>query len=96
MLLNQVTDFDLAAKRQEMRTFLPDEVKEYFESTPEKLYVLEYPVLQYPAKIKSLNLVTTPVYSGKLIGIKGQYLIFEDGTVMNVRAYEGFSVQINV
>ncbi|MBE98420.1 DUF2797 domain-containing protein [Flavobacterium coralii] len=96
MLLNQVTDFDLATKRQEMRTYLPHEVKEFFDSTPERLYVLEYPVLQYPAKIKSLNLVTTPVYSGKLIGIKGQYLIFEDGTVMNVRAYEGFSVQINV
>jgi hypothetical protein len=96
MLLNQVTDFDLAAKRQEMRAHLPDEVKGYFETTPEKLYVLEYPVLEYPAKIKRLNLVTTPVYSSRLIGIKGQYLIFEDGTVMNVRAYEGFAVQINV
>ena len=79
-----------------MRELLPDEVRQYFETTEEKLYTLEYPVLEYPKKISSLNLNTTPLYSGKLTGIKGQYLIFEDGTVFNVRAYEGFEVIINV
>ena len=33
---------------------------------------------------------------GKLIGIKGQYLIFEDGTVFNVRSNEGYIVRIDV
>jgi hypothetical protein len=33
---------------------------------------------------------------GKLVGIKGQYLIFDDGTVFNVRSFEGYVVQINV
>ncbi len=76
---------------------LPDEVKPYFETTQEKLYTLDYPVLQYPEKISgSLNLTKTPIYNGKLMGVKGQYLIFEDGTVFNVRSYEGFVVQINV
>ncbi|MEN9326172.1 MAG: hypothetical protein RI943_593, partial [Bacteroidota bacterium] len=32
--------------------------------------------------------------SGKVVGIKGQYLIFEDGTVFNVRTYEGFVIQL--
>lgn len=96
MLLNEVNPFELAVKRQELRALLPDEVKDYFDSTPETLYTLEYPVLEYPKKVKSLNLATTPVYMGKLTGIKGQYLLFEDGTVLNVRAYEGFNVQINV
>jgi hypothetical protein len=96
MLLNAVTPIDLAQKRRELQSLLPDEVKEHFSSEDQPLYILDYPVLQYPAKIKSLNLVTTPVYQGKLTGIKGQYLMFEDGTVFNVRAYEGFSVQIAV
>jgi len=35
-------------------------------------------------------------YSGKLVGIKGQYLIFEDDTVFNVRANEGLVVTISI
>jgi len=96
MLLNDVPPIDLIARRNEASWNLPDEVMPYFETTAEKLYTLEYPVLEYPKKISSLNLTTTPAYSGKLMGIKGQYLIFEDGTVFNVRAYEGFVVQITV
>jgi len=97
MLLNDITEIDLLAKRNEIRNLLPEEVQPYFETTPEKLYTLDYPVLQYPVKIGgSLNLTKTPNYNGKLAGIKGQYLLFEDGTVFNVRSYEGFVVQINV
>ncbi|MNK07056.1 hypothetical protein D3C87_249650 [compost metagenome] len=96
MLVNDIATIDLAERRNETKSLLPDEVMPYFETTPEKLYTLEYPVLEYPKKISSLNLSTTPTYSGKLTGIKGQYLIFQDGTVFNVRSYEGFVVQINV
>lgn len=96
MLCNEVGAIDLILHRNEFRNHLPDEVKEYFDTTPEQLFTLEYPVLEYPKKISSLNISTTPIFSGKLMGIKGQYLIFEDGTVFNVRAFEGFVVQINV
>ena len=96
MLLNNVAPVDLAAKRAEMKQWLPDEVKPYFETTKEQLYTLDYPVLEYPKKIASLNLTKTPAYSGKLVGVKGQYFIFEDGTVFNVRSNEGFVVQLNV
>lgn len=96
MLLNNIPPMDLIARRNEIQILLPEEVQPYFETTVEKLYTLEYPVLEYPKKINSLNLTTSPAYSGKLTGIKGQYLIFEDGTVFNVRSYEGFVVQINV
>ena len=96
MLLNNIPPMDLIARRNEIQMLLPEDVQPYFETTAEKLYMLEYPVLEYPKKINSLNLTTSPAYSGKLMGIKGQYLIFEDGTVFNVRSYEGFVVQINV
>ena len=47
-------------------------------------------------KPKSLNLNKTPEYTGKLVGIKGQYLIFEDQTVFNIRANEGLVVDIKM
>jgi hypothetical protein len=96
MLLNDVAPIDLVARRNEVAALLPNYVRPYFETTPEKLYTLDYPVLEYPKKIHSLNLATTPFYTGKLVGIKGQYLIFEDGTVFNVRSFEGFLVRIMV
>ena len=30
------------------------------------------------------------------MGIKGQYLIFEDGTVFNIRSFEGYVVSLDV
>ena len=96
MLANEVASADLIAKRLELQDLLPDEVKPYFETTKEELFTLDYPVLEYPKKVTSLNLTKTPSYSGKLTGVKGQYLIFENGTVFNVRTYEGFTVKINV
>ena len=57
---------------------------------------LAFPVVQFPEKVKSLNLGKVPQYSGLLKGIKGQYWIFEDDTVWNVRAHEGHVVSIAV
>jgi hypothetical protein len=71
-------------------------VQEYFHSQQNDLYEMNFPVLDYPKKINSLSLEKTPVFQGKLIGIKGQYLIFEDGTVFNVRSSEGYVVRIKV
>lgn len=96
MLLNDTADLDLVTRRNTLKDLLPAEVQEYFEATPPKLYTLDYPVTEYPKKISSLNLTTTPSFTGKLTGIKGQYLMFEDGTVFNVRSYEGFVVDINI
>lgn len=55
---------------------------------------IHYPVLNYPAKVKSMKLDTTPEYTGKLNGIKGQYLMFEDGTVFNIRSHAGYRMSI--
>jgi hypothetical protein len=71
-------------------------VQEYFHSQQNDLYEMDFPVLDYPKKINSLSLEKTPTFQGKLTGIKGQYLIFEDGTVFNVRSSEGYVVRIEV
>lgn len=52
-----------------------------------------YPVEQYPEKVKSHNLDKTPKISGKLQGIKGQYLILDTG-VINIRKYSGYELII--
>jgi hypothetical protein len=57
---------------------------------------MNFPVLEYPKKVNSLGLEKTPHFQGKLTGIKGQYLIFENGTVFNIRSSEGYIVRINV
>jgi len=95
MLKNEITDEDLVAWRTKLKPFIPEEAKDYFIASNTETH-LTFPVLQYPTKLKSLNLLKTPNYKGVLKGIKGQYLIFEDNTVFNVRANEGFVVAISV
>jgi hypothetical protein len=56
---------------------------------------IQYPVLQYPTKIKSFNLDKDPQVSGVLQGIKGQYLLLDTG-VINIRKFTGYEVELNV
>jgi hypothetical protein len=96
MLKNEVPVADLIKERASLKYLIPKEVQEFYHQDKNDLYELEYPVLQYPKKVASLNLDKSPNYSGKLSGIKGQYLIFEDGTVFNVRTFEGYVVKISL
>ena len=95
MLKNEVPNMDLISERNKVLDWLPNEVKYYFPKE-EKIIQLDFPVLQYPKKVTSLNLDKTPNFSGTLTGIKGQYLLFEDGTVFNVRTYEGYVVKMSL
>ena len=95
MLKNDVDDVSMLEWREKLKEFIPEEAKEYFIDTNSKTN-LYFPVIKYPEKPKSLNLQKTPSYKGKLVGIKGQYLIFEDETVFNVRSNEGLVVHIEV
>lgn len=95
MLKNNIEDLDLTEWRSKLKPYIPEEVSQYFIEDDKETH-LEFPVLQYPEKVKSLNLDKTPTYKGVLKGIKGQYLIFEDNTVFNVRGSEGYYVGITI
>ena len=95
MLTNDVPNIDLLSERNKAFEWLPNEVKDYFPKE-EIITQLDFPVLQYPKKVSSLSLDKTLSFNGKLTGIKGQYLLFEDGTVFNVRTFEGYVVKINL
>jgi len=56
---------------------------------------LDFPVTEYPEKIKALNLDKTASVEGVLKGIKGQYLILDSG-VFNVRKFAGYQVKLSV
>jgi kynurenine formamidase len=95
MLKNDIEDADLKEWQHKLRQYIPEEAQEYFIENNTETHI-NFPVHQYPEKPKSLNIVKEQSYTGKLVGIKGQYLIFEDQTVFNVRANEGLVVNINV
>ncbi|PRX57774.1 DUF2797 domain-containing protein [Flagellimonas meridianipacifica] len=95
MLKNDLEDVDLIEWRQKLKSYVPEEVADYFIESNGETH-LDFPVLQYPEKVKSVNLEKIPKHSGILKGIKGQYLIFEDSTVFNVRAHEGYYVGIDI
>lgn len=95
MLTNNVDDEDLVAYRNKLRQYIPEEAAPYFIESNKESH-MEFPVLRYPEKVKSLNLEKTPHFKGVLKGIKGQYLIFEDNTVFNVRGSEGYYISLGI
>ncbi len=60
----------------------------------ERLVHLRYPLPQVPPKLVSVQLDKLPDISGRLIGIKGQYLVWSDGRVLNVRNHTGYHVEV--
>ncbi|AFL80330.1 Protein of unknown function (DUF2797) [Aequorivita sublithincola DSM 14238] len=95
MLKNEIQDENLVEWRDKLKQFIPAEAADYYLENNSETN-LQFPVLKYPQKPKSLNLDKTPFYEGILKGIKGQYLIFEDDTVFNIRSNEGYVVSIKV
>jgi hypothetical protein len=95
MLKNDIQDENLVEWREKLKQYIPDEAAAFFlESNTETN--LKFPVNKYPEKPKSLNIIKQQNYTGKLVGIKGQYLIFDDQTVFNIRGNEGLVVNIGI
>ena len=95
MLKNDIDEsIDLVEEKWSLEEQLPNDILEFF-SEDDEILELNYPVNAYPQKVKSLSLDKTPIVSGVLEGIKGQYLLFEGGQVFNVRKHTGYYVEIS-
>jgi hypothetical protein len=93
MLLSNFHEIDLVQKKKEVKNLIPDElIKNYVEK--DEVMNLSFPVNQVSTKIEIINFNKTDKISNRLIGIKGQYLIFEDGKVFNIRGAEGYIVTL--
>ena len=95
MLKNEVPDLDLRSEKYRVSKLLEAEFQQYVVED-DTITDIEYPVEDYPTKTKSLNLQKVERFEGELTGIKGQYLIFGDNAVFNVRNNEGLIVELSI
>lgn len=94
MLMNVYPDVDLIAKKEEVKNLLDEEYHQYIEAKDEVL-TIPFPVTNYPVKVKSIGFDKVPEYTGVLKGIKGQYLLFENGIVLNIRKHGGYIISLS-
>lgn len=94
MLKNEIDSSDLIAEKQRAAELLRNDLKKYLD-IDNTIYEFKYPVEKVPQKVKSINLDKDKIISKKIVGIKGQYFIFEDDTVINIRKYNGYYLKIN-
>lgn len=101
LLKGESEPVDLYTVRDELRERCASEIAELKQRFPEQIHELpdaaaqafRYPVLEYPKKIRSFNLDQDPDVIGTLLGIKGQYLLFDTG-VINIRKFTAYQVEL--
>jgi thiamine pyrophosphokinase len=96
MLKLNGNNIDLEKERIKALEFIPEEAKQFIKDNSFSTLNIKYPVTRYPVKPKSLNIVKENKFQGELCGIKGQYLIFSDDTVFNIRSNEGVVLDLDL
>ena len=96
MLTNIIPEnINLVDEKSKAKFSMSETLKQYIIDDDE-IFSFNYPVKEYPAKVKSISLEKSLEYTGELAGIKGQYLIFKDGNVLNIRKHGGYLVRLEV
>lgn len=93
MLQSEGEELDLEYLRDEMLGHLEASGLDYEERDGE-VQKIEFPVMTYPKKLVSLGFDKKSHISGVLLGIKGQYLIFDIG-VLNIRKHQGYFIEVS-
>ena len=96
-MLKNLTDesIDLEEEKWSCYELLPSDLKQYFVED-DTIYNFIYPSEKYPTNVSSINLQKTAAIEGVLTGIKGQYLIFDNEYVFNVRRHTSFEIELNI
>ena len=96
MLTNVITtDKTLLKTKELVLDKIPDDLQQFI-SADDALTEIEYPVIKYPEKVRSLKLEKEPDIQKILMGIKGQYLIFNDNSAINIRSHSGYKVSLEL
>lgn len=94
MLKNEFTNsMGILEMKEKLTSLIPDDLKQFI-SDKNEVTKINFPVIEYPQKLTSIKLDKVPVIEKKLMGIKGQYLIFDDNTVMNLRSHTAYKITI--
>ena len=96
MLKTSSSNVDLQLERDNALEKIPKEALDSVQTKKYSTFNIDYPVNKYPEKPKSLNLPKEKSFTNELAGVKGQYLIFNDGTVFNVRSNEGVVIDLEI
>lgn len=95
MLKNEIPDIDLHEMKEEVFEEFGDVLDSFdVEEVETTVTKIEYPVLEYPKKVKSLGFDKQSLVEGQLLGIKGQYLILDTG-VINMRKHQGYRINLS-
>ena len=92
MLENNFETIDLKKEKDLAIQKIPGKIYSKLIPKTDDPLTINFPVLKIPEKVKSLNIVQENSFEGILKGIKGQYLIFEDNSVFNIRSNEGLQI----
>ena len=91
----ELNEHALVEAKDECLDTLGQPYESFFEMSDD-VTALHFPVESYPEKVKSVKLDKEPVIEGRLLGIKGQYWLFDDGRVWNVRAHSGYRIELEI
>lgn len=102
LLKSEASVLDLVALREALLKDFSTELNQLAHAFPEEFQSVvshgvqefAYPVMQYPTKVTSLGFDKTAVITGKVQGIKGQYLILDSG-VLNLRKFTGYELKVS-
>lgn len=94
MLSVSKPNIDLVERKKFFLPMLPDELGVY-ASFDDSVTEIVYPYDYRLATIKAVSLDSFDRISGVLVGIKGQYLIFDNGIAINVRSHSGYKVKFS-
>ncbi len=84
---------DLVTLKDRISLSLPDQLRA-FVTNESDITEIHYPVLSYPRKVTALSFDKTPEIRGKLYGIRGQYFLFDNGRVLNIRKFTGYHIAL--
>ncbi len=94
MLSGESNDYDLIKEKEKIFDLLPKELQQYFISE-NNITKIKYPINTYSDKIINNSFDKNNFIEGILTGIKGQYLIFDNKNVLNIRRHTGYKVNLS-
>ena len=95
-MLRDIQDdsIDLIEEKWQVCDELPADLSQYWLENDEIL-IFNYPVAAYPSKVQSMTFDKEATISGKLVGIRGQYLYLDEQKVINLRRHTGYEIEFN-
>ena len=96
MLGNALFPLDLREEKQKILPLIPAHFNMYLRDDSELPLEIKYPRPDFFEHQKSISLEKESHFTGVLLGIRGQYLLFDQGKAINVRSHEGKIIELDI